>query len=916
MTDRLEDLKRAIADRYRIERELGSGGMATVYLARDVRHDRDVAVKVLRADLAASLGAERFLREIQIAANLTHPNILPLHDSGEADGTLYYVMPYIDGESLRDRLSREVQLPIDEALQIFREVADALGYAHRQGIVHRDIKPENILFAAGHAVVADFGIARAVTEAGGDSLTQTGLTVGTPAYMSPEQATGAQELDSRTDLYSLACVLYEMLTGETPYTGPTPLAVVAKKLSEPLPRVSVVREAVPVSVEAALTKALSRTPADRYRTAEEFITAIEVETPARAGLRSVRLPVVAVVAVVILAIAGYFVWQGTRPLTLTASNPRQVTFDPGPEEYPRISPDGEEVAFIAGESPRHLYVQSLSGGTAQEVAEAGGTHGWSRDGQRVFFGGGSGGTTSALQEVAKLGGPARVLARPDKYNASLLPSGDRYVGWRDAAPPADTVVEIIIATLAEASQTEQVFAVMPLGSKLASFSWSPNGQRLAFKRNYTAIEDELTPSSIWVARAGEAPVQVTDDDYRDLSPVWLPDNRHLLFISDRDGPRDVYVVDSEDPREPQRVTFGEYPASISVSADGRRMAYAKHRFRRNIWAVPFPADDFVSIRDGRPITSVGWNQLVMEHDLSPSGDSLVFDFRADPGGEYQIYKMAVEGGAPIQLSADSPGDYGPVFSPDGREVAFLRDREEGIYSVADLWVMDADGANARREATDLGGWQYYDWSPDGLQIVYERGSDGLWAVARDSTRQGFDMPVEFSDPAQWSEVDCQLPRWAPDGSSLVCNGPREEGGRFWSLLWLSPGGEVNSRQDPPDVSELMRERDRGFRGEERAPPGLWWMRFPRFSPDGSTIYFFAMDNEPGVGGFRRGVWSIPSTGGDPSLVTYFDDPSLAVWEPKEDIQGFWLGSLTVGADEIYLSVGESEVDVWVLDLDW
>jgi serine/threonine protein kinase/tetratricopeptide (TPR) repeat protein len=277
MTDQLDRLKEALADRYSIERELGSGGMATVYLAEDLKHHRKVAVKVLRPELAASLGVERFVREIEIAANLTHPHILGLHDSGEADGFLYYVMPFIEGESLRDRLNREKQLPIDNALQITRDVADALGHAHALGIVHRDIKPENILFQGGHALVADFGIARAVSAAGVETLTETGLAVGTPAYMSPEQASGGNDIDARSDLYSLGCVLYEMLSGETPYLGSTPQAIVAKKMSEPAPRVSVVRDKVPPAVEAALDKALSRTPADRFVTASQFADALTAE---------------------------------------------------------------------------------------------------------------------------------------------------------------------------------------------------------------------------------------------------------------------------------------------------------------------------------------------------------------------------------------------------------------------------------------------------------------------------------------------------------------------------------------------------------------------------------------------------------------------------------------------------------------
>jgi serine/threonine-protein kinase len=263
-----------LADRYTLQRELGRGGMAVVYLAHDKKLNRAVALKVLRPELAASLGPERFLREIAIAAKLTHPNILALHDCGEADGQLYYTMPFVEGETLRDRLNREKQLSIDDALQITKEVADALGHAHSLGIVHRDIKPENILFTAGHAVVSDFGIARAVSAAGVATLTETGLAVGTPAYMSPEQASASKDIDARSDIYSLGCVLYEMLSGETPYTGPTPQAILAKKLSEPLPQISVVRETVPPGIETALNKALARTAADRFSTAADFAAAL------------------------------------------------------------------------------------------------------------------------------------------------------------------------------------------------------------------------------------------------------------------------------------------------------------------------------------------------------------------------------------------------------------------------------------------------------------------------------------------------------------------------------------------------------------------------------------------------------------------------------------------------------------------
>jgi serine/threonine-protein kinase len=281
MADILDRLKTALADRYQIERELGSGGMATVYLAHDLKHDRQVALKVMRPELSAILGGERFLREISIAAKLNHPHILALYDSGSADGFLYYVMPHVEGESLRSKIEREKQLSIDEAVALTRQVALALEYAHQQAVIHRDIKPENILLHRDEAVVADFGIALAVTAAGGERLTETGLSLGTPEYMSPEQAAGGGELDARADIYSLGAVLYEMLTGEPPQTGATVQAIIAKLLSEPPTQPSVVRDSVPEVLDRAIMKALAKVPADRFDSAARFAASLTAEVVKR-----------------------------------------------------------------------------------------------------------------------------------------------------------------------------------------------------------------------------------------------------------------------------------------------------------------------------------------------------------------------------------------------------------------------------------------------------------------------------------------------------------------------------------------------------------------------------------------------------------------------------------------------------------
>src|SRR5437870_5798686 len=291
VTDPFADLNAAPPPPYVIAREVGRGGMALVYLARDTRHERFVALKTLRPEIAVALGRERFLREIKIAARLQHPNILPVYDSGDAGGTLYYVMPFVEGESLRDRLDREPQLPVDDALQIAHEVAEALAYAHDHDVVHRDIKPENIMLSGGHAIVADFGIARAVSAAGGDKLTQTGLAIGTPAYMPPEQASGSGQVDRRSDIYSLACVLYETLTGQPPFTGPTAQAIMARHSLDAVPRLKIVRDAIPDELEVVIERALEKVPADRYQTSGEFAKALtEASTGTVSRVTAARRP--------------------------------------------------------------------------------------------------------------------------------------------------------------------------------------------------------------------------------------------------------------------------------------------------------------------------------------------------------------------------------------------------------------------------------------------------------------------------------------------------------------------------------------------------------------------------------------------------------------------------------------------------
>src|SRR3989454_2828907 len=422
MADHSERMRASLAGRYTIERELGRGGMATVYLARDLKHDRLVAVKVLRPELAAALGAERFLGEIRLTAQLQHPHILTLIDSGEADGFLYYVMPYVEGESLRQHLEREAQLPLDEALRITRVIASALDFAHARGIIHRDIKPENVMLHQGEPMVADFGIALAVSAAGQERLTGTGISLGTPAYMSPEQASGERKLDGRSDQYSLACVLYEMLAGEPPYTGPTAQAIIAKRLTEPIPHLGTVRRVSP-AVEAAVTKALAKTPADRFATVGAFVAAL---TAGSTRATHARWRLAGTALAVLIIISGAAAWFYASKNSKGGQNHANVvpfTSSPGQKSDPVLSPGGNEIAYTwKGENDDNsdIYVKLIGAGSplrlttspAEEYCPA-----WSPDGRYIAFmrGGDRGG----------IGGPSRDRAY---YLIPALGGAERKIG--------------------------------------------------------------------------------------------------------------------------------------------------------------------------------------------------------------------------------------------------------------------------------------------------------------------------------------------------------------------------------------------------------------------------------------------------------------------------------------------------------
>ena len=590
-----ERLAAALAGRYRLEREIGQGGMATVWLARDLRHDREVALKVLRPELTAILGAERFLNEIRITARLDHPHILTLIDSGADQGLLWYVVPFIRGESLRQRIERETQLPIEEALGIARQVAGALDYAHRQGVIHRDIKPENILLHEGEAVLADFGIALALREAGGNRLTETGLSLGTPQYMSPEQATGDRTLDARSDVYSLGAVLYEMLTGEPPHTGATVQAVIAKLMTERPTPIRTVRETVTPALDAAVTRSLAKVPADRYPSAADFSRALAsaaqladtdtmaVPTGGRgdgATGRSRRLLVGAGLAVA-LAAAGW--WTLRRPVApssrLAEPTRTQFTFS-GDVTVPTIAPDGQRLAYIrrhcdaAGACGQSLVVQDLGGAGSLTLLEGWAglyTIEWSDDGRWLLALGTDPASRFGTFLLPSLGGPHRFvgpsaafLGGPDTL--LVIPEPDRTEGttWWRVVTTRDGVVR-------------DSFPVRLDGARIPGAGAAPGGRMLIASQ----VSTEENQAGVILDRSGTIRDRVVFSGHEVLGGVWQDGRRLLLSVEERSPDRPKYLarvgVDPEQMRftgAPVRLArlddddFGH----VSVSRDGRTIA--------------------------------------------------------------------------------------------------------------------------------------------------------------------------------------------------------------------------------------------------------------------------------------------------------------------------------------------------------
>ena len=799
----------ALGDRYVVERVIGRGGMATVYLARELRLGRPVALKVLETGLAVELGPERFLREVATAARLQHPHILPVFESGETAGRLWYSMPYVEGESVRGRLERTPPIALAEALRIAREAAHALHHAHLHGVVHRDIKPENILLTRdGSTLVADFGIAR--SSDADTRITSAGLAVGTPMYMSPEQASGEGRMDGRSDIYSLGCVLYEMLTGSPPFTGSSPQAVAAKHLSQPPPPL----RTGPPAVAAAVAKALAKLPEDRFATAAEFAGALE-GLAAEPGRR--LWPRVAVaLAALALVVAGVALWrQGERGVAgrggavASGFNRRMapITSSEGVEEWPAWSPDRARLAYIAEVGGyRQIFLRTLATGEERRVSRGARDDiqpAWSPDGKRLAFVRAS--ADSGKLEPADLNGwysdggdvwtvdlatGAERRLVPDAFGPSWSPDGRRLAFDAEWAGPRRVWISDSAGRNPRQLSSDSSDAVVHAGPR-----WSPDGRRIVFRRIEKTISDIVSADA-----ASGAALPLTDDAAFDLDPSWSADGRRVYFSSSRGGGLNLWRIavaaDGRAAGAPEQLTTGAGDdVEPAPSPDGHRLAFAVRGINSDVWQLPVAPT--TGAATGTPTPVVVTSRVESRGSWSPDGNTIAFnsdregemnlwlhDMRAGgdrritsgPGGDYQpswspdgrwlaffsarsgnsdVWSVSLADGRLTRLTDDAAMDTNPAVSPDGKQIAFMSDRQ----GRTDVWLMQADGSGQRRVSAGAGG-HFLRWTRDGRHLVYREEIGARTRIVKLDLAGGTVTPLP--DVASGGHMS-----WSPDQSLIL-----------------------------------------------------------------------------------------------------------------------------------------------------
>jgi serine/threonine-protein kinase len=756
VTETAERLAAALADRYLLQRELGQGGMATVYLARDLRHDRQVAVKVLRPELAAVIGADRFLSEIKTTANLQHPHILPLFDSGVADSFLYYVMPYVEGVSLRDRITREHQLPVEDAVRIAREVAGALDSAHRHGVIHRDIKPENILLHDGSALVADFGIALAVSTAG-TRMTETGMSLGTPHYMSPEQAMGEREITARSDVYALGCVTYEMLVGEPPFTGPTAQAIIARVMTEEPRRLTIQRRSVPPEVEGAVLHALEKLPADRFATAAQFADALAgrggtVATrvpvrPVALGNRGWRraLPVAAGVALLLIGL-GAWGWLRARAAEQPVER-RYVSLGDSAQVQAAIwpvmtiSPDGSRFAFV-GDTAGRIWVKERGSLDPSPLAgtERARSPQFSPDGQWIAYESGG-----ELRKVRSGGGASIVIAD------SAFGFGIAWLDDGTIAYPSSSLLQLRRVSADGGAVTTVLSEAVLHGLGIESPTPLPDARGILYN---------ACTSGCAVAGLHVLDLRTMQDKLllKDVVVGWYLAPGRLLY-GRQDGtlliaPFDLKTLSLRGAGVPvlQNVAVLAAVPQLVWSASGRLVYVIAQGGSRLGTPLRMGPDGVASLIDSSMVGD--FNSLA----LSPDGSRLAVGLRNTAG--LNIWIKQLDHGPMTRLTF-SGRDRRPAWSPDGRQVAFVRDSGAS----ADVYARNVDGSGGDHRMAHLDRpVQEVVWSADGRWLLLRtesasRGGGDILAVR--TTGDSTPVPMAVS---QFAEL---TPALSPDGRWLA-----------------------------------------------------------------------------------------------------------------------------------------------------